>query len=156
VISFRSAAPRARPVPHQSDENRSEATGSNRLFETLKFGTDPDASGARLDRRNRPTAPLLRAGEVRPRTRRKQPSRALSGAGPRTGGSAGRASRRPPLSSGRVDVYPGAYTKSSKNANKITVHGGESGIRTHGTVSRTHAFQACALSHSAISPDASS
>ena len=34
------------------------------------------------------------------------------------------------------------------------VDGGESGIRTHGTVSRTHAFQACALSHSAISPEA--
>jgi hypothetical protein len=33
-------------------------------------------------------------------------------------------------------------------------NGGESGIRTHGTVSRTHAFQACALSHSAISPAA--
>lgn len=32
-------------------------------------------------------------------------------------------------------------------------NGGESGIRTHGTVSRTHAFQACALSHSAISPE---
>ena len=32
--------------------------------------------------------------------------------------------------------------------------GGESGIRTHGTVSRTHAFQACALSHSAIPPRA--
>src|SRR5262245_46536955 len=30
--------------------------------------------------------------------------------------------------------------------------GGESGIRTHDTVSRIHAFQACALSHSAISP----
>ena len=30
--------------------------------------------------------------------------------------------------------------------------GGESGIRTHGTVARTHAFQACALNHSAISP----
>ena len=30
--------------------------------------------------------------------------------------------------------------------------GGESGIRTHGTLSRTHAFQACALSHSATSP----
>ncbi len=30
--------------------------------------------------------------------------------------------------------------------------GGESGIRTHGTLARTHAFQACALSHSAISP----
>ncbi len=30
--------------------------------------------------------------------------------------------------------------------------GGESGIRTHGTVSRTHAFQACTFSHSVISP----
>ena len=30
--------------------------------------------------------------------------------------------------------------------------GGESGIRTHDTVSRIHAFQACAFSHSAISP----
>ena len=30
--------------------------------------------------------------------------------------------------------------------------GGESGIRTHGTLARTHAFQACALSRSAISP----
>ena len=35
----------------------------------------------------------------------------------------------------------------------VAWRGGESGIRTHGTVSRTHAFQACALSHSAISPD---
>ena len=30
--------------------------------------------------------------------------------------------------------------------------GGETGIRTLGTLSRTHAFQACALNHSAISP----
>jgi hypothetical protein len=30
--------------------------------------------------------------------------------------------------------------------------GGETGIRTLGTLSRTHAFQACALSRSAISP----
>ena len=30
--------------------------------------------------------------------------------------------------------------------------GGESGIRTHGRVSPTHAFQACAFSRSAISP----
>ncbi len=30
--------------------------------------------------------------------------------------------------------------------------GGESGIRTHGTVSRTHAFQACSIDHSDISP----
>jgi hypothetical protein len=30
--------------------------------------------------------------------------------------------------------------------------GGESGIRTHGRVSPTHAFQACAFNHSAISP----
>src|ERR1700730_8352701 len=32
------------------------------------------------------------------------------------------------------------------------LNGGGSGIRTHGTVSRTHAFQASALSHSAIPP----
>ena len=30
--------------------------------------------------------------------------------------------------------------------------GGESGIRTRGTIACTHAFQACALDHSAISP----
>jgi hypothetical protein len=30
--------------------------------------------------------------------------------------------------------------------------GGESGIRTHVRVSPKHAFQACAFSHSAISP----
>jgi hypothetical protein len=30
--------------------------------------------------------------------------------------------------------------------------GGGSGIRTHGTLARTHAFQACALSRSAIPP----
>ena len=29
---------------------------------------------------------------------------------------------------------------------------GESGIRTHGTISDTHAFQACSFSHSDISP----
>src|SRR5437763_1437217 len=33
-----------------------------------------------------------------------------------------------------------------------SVAGGGSGIRTHDTVSRIHAFQACALSHSAIPP----
>ena len=32
------------------------------------------------------------------------------------------------------------------------VNGGESGIRTHGTFDSTQAFQACALSRSAISP----
>src|SRR6266516_3706737 len=33
-----------------------------------------------------------------------------------------------------------------------SVLGGGSGIRTHDTVSRIHAFQACAFSHSAIPP----
>ena len=32
-------------------------------------------------------------------------------------------------------------------------NGGESGIRTHERVSPKHAFQACALNHSAISPN---
>jgi hypothetical protein len=36
----------------------------------------------------------------------------------------------------------------------VEKYGGESGIRTHVTLSSKHAFQACAFSHSAISPEA--
>ncbi len=32
-------------------------------------------------------------------------------------------------------------------------NGGETGIRTLGTFNSTHTFQACALNHSAISPN---
>jgi hypothetical protein len=35
---------------------------------------------------------------------------------------------------------------------QVRLTGGESGIRTHVTLSSKHAFQACAFSHSAISP----
>src|SRR5271155_457819 len=35
---------------------------------------------------------------------------------------------------------------------QLRLAGGESGIRTHVTLSSKHAFQACAFSHSAISP----
>ena len=35
---------------------------------------------------------------------------------------------------------------------QVKESGGESGIRTHVTLSSKHAFQACAFSHSAISP----
>ena len=34
----------------------------------------------------------------------------------------------------------------------MLVAGGEDEIRTHGTIARTHAFQACAFNHSATSP----
>jgi hypothetical protein len=55
-------------------------------------------------------------------------------------------------------VYATVYIEAADLKKPSRIHmvnaGGESGIRTHGTVSRTHAFQACALSHSAISPDA--
>lgn len=46
-----------------------------------------------------------------------------------------------------------AVQRKAACCSEILRAGGESGIRTHGTVSRTHAFQACALSHSAISPE---
>ena len=36
--------------------------------------------------------------------------------------------------------------------NTKIMDGGERGIRTLGSISTTHAFQACALSHSATSP----
>ena len=39
------------------------------------------------------------------------------------------------------------------NINIYLINGGESGIRTHGTFEGTHTFQACALNHSAISPN---
>ena len=39
------------------------------------------------------------------------------------------------------------------NSLEINVNCGERGIRTPDTVSRIHTFQACALNHSAISPD---
>ena len=42
-------------------------------------------------------------------------------------------------------------SKDGVNCQKITC-GGESGIRTRGSVATTHAFQACAFDHSAISP----
>ncbi len=35
----------------------------------------------------------------------------------------------------------------------ILYFGGENEIRTRGTIARTHAFQACAFNHSAISPN---
>jgi hypothetical protein len=34
----------------------------------------------------------------------------------------------------------------------VLIYGGEGGIRTHGTVSRTQHFQCCQFSHSCTSP----
>jgi integrase len=51
--------------------------------------------------------------------------------------------------------YPrvwGVFQKAAKVAKVGKKYGGESGIRTHVTLSSKHAFQACAFSHSAISP----
>src|ERR1700678_3838044 len=42
--------------------------------------------------------------------------------------------------------YGGSLVSTEKN------HGGEGGIRTHGRVSPTHAFQACSLNRSDTSP----
>ena len=47
-----------------------------------------------------------------------------------------------------VQVFPGVFAHVST----FLIFGGESGIRTHGTVARTHAFQACTFNHSVISP----
>ena len=44
-------------------------------------------------------------------------------------------------------IYKCLYIKYLRHSN-----GGESGIRTHGRVSPTHAFQACSFNHSDISP----
>jgi hypothetical protein len=44
------------------------------------------------------------------------------------------------------------YARLYVTENDWFIYGGESGIRTHGRFWPTHAFQACALNHSAISP----
>ena len=41
---------------------------------------------------------------------------------------------------------------NAMNEGEAEMNGGEKGIRTLGTVSRTHAFQACSFNHSDISP----
>ncbi len=73
-------------------------------------------------------------------------------AAPAGSGSAAR-STHAPIGGGASSGSPCA-TVSERH---ITCHarhrsGGRSGIRTHGTLARTHAFQACALSRSAILP----
>ena len=54
----------------------------------------------------------------------------------------------------QFDVHPNQVTswKAQLEGGAAETAGGGSGIRTHDTVSRIHAFQACALSHSAIPP----
>ena len=42
--------------------------------------------------------------------------------------------------------------RSRRRVTRAEADGGESGIRTHGRVSPTHAFQACSFNHSDISP----
>ena len=42
--------------------------------------------------------------------------------------------------------------RSRERSERLAKVGGESGIRTHGRVSPTHAFQACSFNHSDISP----
>ena len=46
----------------------------------------------------------------------------------------------------------GLYPMAAKTLITSMLAGGGSGIRTHDTVARIHAFQACAFSHSAIPP----
>src|SRR4051812_11169673 len=41
---------------------------------------------------------------------------------------------------------------ATRSSARLAKAGGESGIRTHGRVSSTHAFQACSFNHSDISP----
>ena len=60
--------------------------------------------------------------------------------------------RKPPVraaQTGRADTKTrgGRWTRLP-----LVFHDGRGGIRTHGTLSRTHTFQACALNHSATDP----
>src|SRR4051794_26720847 len=67
-------------------------------------------------------------------------------AGDATSTSAVRAWVQQPLAT------PGLTQPASRSSERLAKAGGESGIRTHGRVSPTHAFQACSFNHSDISP----
>ena len=56
-----------------------------------------------------------------------------------------------PFDRGSLCLHTLSHSTCSSRGPKVGI-GGESGIRTHGRVSPTHAFQACAFNHSAISP----
>ena len=49
-------------------------------------------------------------------------------------------------------MIAGLPSEASERSERLAKDGGESGIRTHGRVSPTHAFQACSFNHSDISP----
>src|SRR6478672_7638843 len=59
-----------------------------------------------------------------------------------------------PLANADFAVHRGTYLSWFRyhDGSWFVNAGGESGIRTHVRVSPKHAFQACAFSHSAISP----
>ena len=50
------------------------------------------------------------------------------------------------------DIEPEALLDANRARRELSENGGEKGIRTLGTISRTHAFQACSFNHSDISP----
>ena len=51
-----------------------------------------------------------------------------------------------------MQLYSARILAAPNSAHSAREAGGESGIRTHGRVSPTHAFQACSFNHSDISP----
>ena len=75
-------------------------------------------------------------------------------AGPVTRESrSGRRPFRPPEHANGIESPPNRLTAERGAAILLKAEdGGESGIRTHGRVSPTHAFQACSFNHSDISP----
>ncbi len=52
----------------------------------------------------------------------------------------------------KINDKSGAGIENNAVVSTTQVGGGEGGIRTRGTVPRTHAFQACSLNHSDTSP----
>lgn len=54
----------------------------------------------------------------------------------------------------QVPEVSGGFRRRGVSVGRAGLAGGESGIRTHETVARLHAFQACAFDHSATSPSA--
>lgn len=105
-----------------------------------------------------------RPGADRPHARQLRPLRFFTSPFPRHGPpTSNQIFWHPPLAANPLQSHRSGFFKRLQakfpfarifppGASTTTMNGGQGGIRTHGTVSSTHAFQACSFDHSDTCP----
>ena len=137
LTAFKEGRERTAEELARRKERRASQAEVREGFKVLAFVT-----AQRLD----DTAEVAQLSRARRRPRRLSPALRHRSASPAS------CWRRP--EPGARSPIPLPHTKRPPALPGVFWYGGERGIRTLETVSRLHAFQACAFSHSAISPQA--